>query len=511
MSNSSIAYRRPRTAKSSTAIIQMESGVYPKDRRAREREIAFLRQEISRNPRAHNTQTSTALSSGSSIHMLPPELLCEIFIDIVPEVNLHELVKRKNSHLPDDPWLHPNTVRLMMSRVCRRWRSVLELCPQAWTTIVADVDSPRKAMLVDRCIQLSKNLPLDIYLWPSKWNWIEMGSQTIVNLLRTQVHRIRTFCELGIQNDRKFPAHFNGLYIMNTFREAKYSAPNLRKLAIVGPGTYSIRFQNIKWDAPLLEHVLVFPRFLDCTFIRNETIQELDIALDTMTPLVSLQFLRACENIHTLRLIQPVSPASYWLYKNGPIILDCDTITLLPKLKVLQISGREILLIQLFHSLRTPALEKLIYRGLKRYLDNRRSFATLRWLLQNEMPNLHSLHIERVDSLTSKWAEELYEWDMITSLEITECDFVDGFLRRLRANAKKGPLVCPDLTSLKMDNCQYMTLRVICKTILSRLDSLESIDVKTKRTNILLRRSLKENIPVPFRRLLTEKAGLKQW
>ena len=450
-----------------------------------------------------------AVTSNQTIDVLPQELLAEILLLTLPDISIRKLLDSKRILITPNTWHHPNHVRFVVSSVCRRWNAVLASCPSAWTTLVLDVNTSKAADMVKQYMELSKPYLLDIYVCPSKWNWTD-DAISMNHLFRSEVARIQTYCEIGVENEKRNSFHFNGLYVMDVFRECKYAAPNLRNLALIGSGAGGLRFSGIKWDCPNLEYVALYPRFADCSFIRPEVIKELDLALDTMTPLVSLDCLRKCPNLHTLRLIHPSKPSYFYLHRYGPAFLGDSSEILLPNLKELQFSGRLIILFQFFQAILTPALETLVFRGVKDYPRNRESFKAADILKRHPLPNLLTLRIQGVHDLTTKDANNLTGWDFIQVLEIHDCMWIDSFIRRLAVMANGKPLLLPDLRSLKVSSCEFVSFKAVCKTVFYRLETLERVSYnKRYHPRLEFSRPPGKIFSNSLRRRIAKGAGIK--
>jgi len=383
--------------------------------------------------------------------ILPDEILGQILIQTVPTISLESLLSWKHRLMPKRYWnrSHPNQVRLNLLLVCRRWRDVVFSLREMWTTLFIDVYTFRLPQLVQRSIQLSGNLPLDVFIYP--WLLILWNENKVnVNLLlRAQVHRIRTFYELGRRQQQK-KTNFNGQTIEDIFCSSEYSAPKLERLGLIGSGSSLVNFHGIEWDAPRLASIFFYPRFTDCSLMNPEALREIDLVLDTQTTVVSLNCLRECPNVHTLRVRHPRETSPFKSPNRTPLLINQGSDIWLPSLKVLQFSGRCMILGQLFLFIQTPELEKIIFKGMRWAVSAGTSFNAARvLLLSRSMPNLTTLRMEDMPDVFPDHGQSLKDWKMITTLELINCHFAKKFYRQLgEMGPNNVPQLCPNLERL---------------------------------------------------------------
>ncbi|KAJ7697992.1 hypothetical protein B0H17DRAFT_1261053 [Mycena rosella] len=199
----------------------------------------------------------TELIASSRIALLPPEILCQIFLTALPDppkIPIHSSIGPLSSseRITGDPWV--------FARVCQRWRALALASPNLWASIaVTTVLSERDLPALYAQLQRSKSAGLDILL---KFQQGQRRSfEPFLSTLAGQCHRWRSI-HLEFDGACPAPLAFYALGPMPRLKRVCFSgrgisnlvsydffkdAPNLSEVVLSSPGDFSIRNIPLPW------------------------------------------------------------------------------------------------------------------------------------------------------------------------------------------------------------------------------------------------------------------------
>ena len=114
----------------------------------------------------HSASGVTRLRRQTTIHLLPVEILTEIFVQCIPP-----LVPSEPDKFPKFE-THPRQIRAILAQVCRMWCTVLYHEPRVWGTLALNYPNPNPE-IISLWLKRSKCCLLDVYIDPHEWdtNW----------------------------------------------------------------------------------------------------------------------------------------------------------------------------------------------------------------------------------------------------------------------------------------------------------------------------------------------------
>ncbi|KAJ3764226.1 hypothetical protein EV360DRAFT_65665 [Lentinula raphanica] len=221
---------------------------------------------------------------------LPAEILCEIFIYLLPE----------------EGWQGMCPPQLVVTQVCSYWRNVAIAYPRLWSTINIVKPTQRHIPMTRLWLERAAKCPLILYIDQDYRKQVEFHSATdsIIELLLPHAHRwkVATFkLRTGVQfsllafSYTKFPLleslYFDATYLGRRNQDTRWTPDALRHVQeIIAPSSVSLRQLTWKINGQLVG-VLSLPS-TKLTHLRGNF---------TIEPRF-LQLLSEMHNLQTLRL-----------------------------------------------------------------------------------------------------------------------------------------------------------------------------------------------------------------
>ncbi|KAJ3724139.1 hypothetical protein DFJ43DRAFT_1123723 [Lentinula guzmanii] len=307
----------------------------------------------------------------SGIRKLPPELLTEIFVHLIAPINERYYRYSIYSCYPRVDALHQSSP-IVLSHVCRKWRSVALSTPQLWSTISVPHRTPlgcfNYANLVERCITHSRVSPLYITLAVLNSTNAEFRSPTAKGLRFSSA--LDTLDKFMPEISRWRYFHLDLLTSQTVLSERSFpslplsGAPNLYKILF---RTYSPNFDSseVLWALELLR---ASPNLHHILFLAP-------ISNLVEAPWVHLQHFESRNGmrLRDLFLIFEGCPAlenciaCFELEDEGPSLpsfRESDPVIVLSQLRKLQLTHlRQAELIAILQWLTAPSLTDLIFAG----------------------------------------------------------------------------------------------------------------------------------------------------
>ncbi|KAJ3996626.1 hypothetical protein F5050DRAFT_69858 [Lentinula boryana] len=242
-----------------------------------------------------------ALLSGA--RKLPVEIISEIFSQCLPEVDTSSVIWSSEPH--------PFQAPLLLTQVCRSWRSIAIATPRLWSTLIINASngSPSHGAITKLWLDRSRNVPLTLTLLvratdrfhggrrvTSYEEFVPLAATKVLTMFVSHLPRVRALALLfALPVIRAIPKlHPVGDNEITWTRSLVHSAPNLRHLyfdssmvplPIVRGQEWCLRLRTINLDAaygiPPQDFFLLLrnsPELVQCVIVMN-----LDESLNHLT------------------------------------------------------------------------------------------------------------------------------------------------------------------------------------------------------------------------------------
>jgi hypothetical protein len=197
--------------------------------------------------------------------MIPPELLCNIFILGMPPVKIGEMavIPATDRSIFQDPWILGGP--RVLGQVCSLWRAMALSLPTIWTSItVFSIIKPREFSLLNTQLARTAQEPLDVHIrFTERYideSW-EACSDEFDLFLATLVSHSGRWRTLHLQFDTGWRPHeaFNALgpSTLPVLQELVFSGPGLKH---VNPSLNHVNEYDFFKDAPALRRVVLGTR-----------------------------------------------------------------------------------------------------------------------------------------------------------------------------------------------------------------------------------------------------------
>ncbi|KAJ3800867.1 hypothetical protein GGU11DRAFT_754065 [Lentinula aff. detonsa] len=258
----------------------------------------------------------------SGVRKLPVEILSEIFSQCLPEVDTSSVIW--------SPEPHPNQAPLLLTQVCRSWRSIAIATPRLWSALIINASngSPSHSAITRLWLDRSRNVPLTLTLLvratdrfdggrraTSYEEFVPLAATKVLTMFVSHLPRVRALALLfALPVIRAIPKlhpvgdnvcnQLEKLHLVTSFentaqeitwtRSLVHSAPNLRHLyfdssmvplPIVRGEEWCLRLRTINLDAaygiPPQDFFLLLrnsPELVQCVIVMN-----LDESLNHLT------------------------------------------------------------------------------------------------------------------------------------------------------------------------------------------------------------------------------------
>jgi hypothetical protein len=135
------------------------------------------------------------------IRKLPAEILEEIFIHCIPamqfplDLNEGEFDPERMTGIHDVARSrHPTFIRLRLTQVSSRWRSIIYGTPSMWTSLILNHSFPDDYLsMVQTFLRNSKSYLLNVVIVPRSWRMPSEAIHDTMKLLKRELYRFRTF------------------------------------------------------------------------------------------------------------------------------------------------------------------------------------------------------------------------------------------------------------------------------------------------------------------------------
>lgn len=406
----------------------------------------------------------------SPIQKLPLEILQHIMALSVPSItdNLYHKDKWTVPLEPGEP--HPDSVIETLWEVSYYWRDALRTTPEVWSTIILDDLHTSRSSKFGRCISLSKQRPLDIYIAPCGL----YVNRTIMALFRRCAKRIkRLYLAIRFSFSPRDPFLVGLLDHLQT--DGPF--PALSALCVNANSEADIPLlQTSQLDLPNLQSLMLgsFTRdiFRLTTTMTWSSIRRLCLEFHYAAPgrTDGLTYLSQCANLDHLRITLPCYP-----------IMPINTPMLLPSLTYLRLRARnDEGGSSLLQALWLPQLHHFSLQY-EYFLERFNPVATLDALLKVRANNLQRLSISGLILDGTSLQSQFANLPDLTRLEIHNCKIRVPFFQTFAVEDEFHKMECLLISQSSFDIIDMTNLLAVWDLERPQGQSKPSVELRPKR------------------------------